>query len=160
MRIGSLLSACLVLLLVSLAPGQARGARIGVLGAPEEPRFSEIVTGLAQGLRDLGFTEQSIDIIEGRVPRGDSAGERAVVERMLQQRIQLLFAIGSRLVTLARQVSADLPIVFITPGGSSGFRAGGEPRSAWRQRDRHDLRVPGAIGQTAGAVERGGAKSP
>ena len=116
MRIGSLLSACLVLFLVSLASGQARGDRIGVLGAPEEPRFSEIVAGLKQGLRELGFAEQSIEIVEGRVPRGESAGERAVVEQMLQQRVQLLFAIGSRLVTLARQVSTDLPIVFITPG--------------------------------------------
>jgi putative tryptophan/tyrosine transport system substrate-binding protein len=115
-RIGSLLSACLVLLLASLAPGQTRGTQIGVLGAPEEPRFSEIVAGLKQGLRELGVAEQSIDIVEGRVPRGDPPSEHAMVERMLQQRVQLLFAIGSRLVTSARQVSADLPIVFITPG--------------------------------------------
>jgi putative tryptophan/tyrosine transport system substrate-binding protein len=115
-RVGLLLLACLILLWVSLVPGQARGARIGVLGAPEEPRFSEIVAGLKQGLRELGVAEQSIDIVEGRVPRGDLTSEHAVVERMLQQRVQLLFAIGSRLVTSVRRVSADLPIVFITPG--------------------------------------------
>jgi putative ABC transport system substrate-binding protein len=111
-----LLPAIVILLSLGLAPEQTRGARIGVLGAPEEPRFSEVVAGLKQGLRELGYSEPSLDLVEGRVPRGDRAGERAVVERMLQQRIQVLFAIGSRLVSLARQVSADLPIVFLTPG--------------------------------------------
>ena len=50
------------------------------------------------------------------MPRGDNASEHAVVEKMVQQRIQVLFAIGSRLVSQARQVSPDLPIIFITPG--------------------------------------------
>ena len=115
-RIISVLSTFVLLLSVSLALGQVSGARIGVLGAPEEPRFSELVAGLKHGLRELGYSEQAIVIVEGRVSRDDRANERAVVERMVQQRIRLFFAIGSRLVTLIRQVSTDLPIVFITPG--------------------------------------------
>ena len=115
-RMKSLLSIFLMLLSVSPALGQVSGARIGVLGAPEEPRFSELVAGLKHGLRDLGYSEQAIEIVEGRVSREDRANQRAVVERMVQQRIRVFFAIGSRLVTLIRQVSADLPIVFITPG--------------------------------------------
>ena len=101
---------------VSPVDAQVSLSRIGILGAPEEPRFSELVAGLNRGLRELGYTEKTIEIIEGRVPRGDTASERAIVEKMVQQRIQILFAIGSRLVAQARQVSADLPIVFITPG--------------------------------------------
>jgi putative tryptophan/tyrosine transport system substrate-binding protein len=115
-RIKSVLATFLVVLSVSSALGQVSDARIGVLGAPEEPRFSELVAGLKHGLRELGYSEQAIEIVEGRVSRDDRANERAVIERMVQQRIRLLFAIGSRLVTLIRQVSADLPIVFITPG--------------------------------------------
>ena len=115
-RIISVLSTCVLLLSVSLALGQVSDARIGVLGAPEEPRFSELVAGLKHGLRELGYSEQAIEIVEGRVSRDDRANERAVVERMVQQRIRVFFAIGSRLVTLIRQVSTDLPIVFITPG--------------------------------------------
>ena len=115
-RIISVLSTCVLLLSVSLALGQVSDARIGVLGAPEEPRFSELVAGLKHGLRDLGYSEQAIEIVEGRVSRDERANERAVVERVVQQRIRLFFAIGSRLVTLIRQVSTDLPIVFITPG--------------------------------------------
>jgi len=115
-RIRSLLSPFLILLCVGSALGHANAARIGVLGAPEEPRFSEVVAGLRGGLRELGYSEQTLEIVEARVSRGDRGGERAVVERMLQQRVQVLFAIGSRLVTVTRQVSVDLPIVFITPG--------------------------------------------
>ena len=117
-RTRSVLSTLLVVVLLSVSPalGQVSDARIGVLGAPEEPRFSELVAGLKHGLRELGYSEQAIEIVEGRVLRDDRATERAVVERMVQQRIRLLFAIGSRLVPLIRQVSADLPIVFITPG--------------------------------------------
>jgi putative tryptophan/tyrosine transport system substrate-binding protein len=114
-----LLSTLLVLILLSLSPalGQVSVARIGVLGAPEEPRFSELVAGLKHGLRELGYSEQTIEIVEGRVLRDDRVSERVIVERMVQQqRIRLLFAMGSRLVPLIRQVSADLPIVFITPG--------------------------------------------
>lgn len=105
-----------ILFSVGLADTQVSGSRIGILGAPEEPRFSEILTGLKRGLRDIGYSNKTIEIIEGRVPRGDNASERAVVEKMVQQRIQVLFAIGSRLVSQTRQVSADLPIIFITPG--------------------------------------------
>ena len=110
----------LISLLLAFAVGpvdaQVSLSRIGVLGAPEEPRFSEIVTGLNRGLRTLGYTDKTIEIIEGRVPRGDNASERAVVEKMVQERIKVLLAIGSRLVSQARQVSAELPIIFITPG--------------------------------------------
>jgi putative tryptophan/tyrosine transport system substrate-binding protein len=101
---------------ISPVLAQVSGSRIGVLGAPEEPRFSEIVGGLKRGLREIGYSDTTIEIFEGRVPRGDNASERAVVEKMVQQRIQVLFAIGSRLVSQTRKVSADLPIIFITPG--------------------------------------------
>ena len=115
-RIKAFLLSISLLFTVGPAQGQVSGARFGVLGAPEEPRFTEVVGGLKRGLRELGYTEKTIEIIEGRVARGDHASERAAVERMVQQRIQGLFTIGSRLVTLIRQVSADLPIIFITPG--------------------------------------------
>jgi hypothetical protein len=42
----TLLSAIVILFFVGLTSDQASGARIGVLGAPEEPRFTEIVAGL------------------------------------------------------------------------------------------------------------------
>lgn len=99
------------------AQAQVRHARIGVLGAPEEPRFSEVVNGLRQGLRDLGYSEKSFEILEGRVERGkEQDDERIAVDRLAGKNVQVLFVIGSRLVKPARQAASTLPIVFITPG--------------------------------------------
>jgi putative ABC transport system substrate-binding protein len=108
-----------VLILASLCPveAQRRPARIGVLGAPEEPRFSEVVGGLKRGLRDLGHSEKAFEILEGRIERGkERDNEQAVIEELARKNTDVLFIIGSRLVKPARQVASNLPIVFITPG--------------------------------------------
>lgn len=101
---------------VHLAGAQVQPARIGVLGPAEEPRFSELATGLKQGLRDHGYSEKAVEFLEGRVKRGDQAGARAVVEGLIRQRADVLFVIGSELTRSARQVSLEIPILFITPG--------------------------------------------
>jgi putative ABC transport system substrate-binding protein len=108
----------------AITEGQVRPARIGILGAPEEPRFSEVVSGLKQGLHDLGYSEKAFEILEGRVERGkERDGERGVVEELVRKNAEVLFIIGSRLVKRARQVAPKLPIVFITPGDpvAAGF---------------------------------------
>ncbi len=97
------------------AEPQSRPARIGILG-PAEPRFDEIAGGLRQGFRDQGHAEGSVEFLEGRVARGDRAGGRAAVEGFIHQRAQILFVIGSELAKLAREISRELPIVFLTPG--------------------------------------------
>lgn len=115
LRVGVLL---LAVLCIADAPAEAQvdAARIAVLGPAEEPRFSEVLGGLRRGLRDHGYLAEAAEIIEGKVARGDAAGARAKVEGFLRRRVAVLFVIGSELARLARQVSADLPIVFITPG--------------------------------------------
>jgi putative ABC transport system substrate-binding protein len=90
--------------------------RIAVLGPSEEPRYSQVVSGLRRGLRDQGHADGALDIIERKVRRGDSAGATASVSQVTQQGVAVLFVIGSELARLARQASADVPIVFITPG--------------------------------------------
>ena len=110
---------CLIVALVfgaAAAGAQERSERIGIMGPPEEPRFSDIRNGLQQGLRDQGYTEQALEILEARVTRHDLEGVRAAVEGLLQQQVTVLVVIGSRLARLARQVSAELPIVYLTPG--------------------------------------------
>jgi putative ABC transport system substrate-binding protein len=108
----------------SIAGAQVERARIGVLGAPEEPRFSEVVNGLKHGLLDLGYAENSFEILEGRVARGkERDGGRSVIEGLAHKKAQVLFVIGSRLIKPARQVTPAIPIVFITPGDpvAAGF---------------------------------------
>ena len=97
-----------------VARAQERSKRIAILGPAEEPQFSEMVGGLRRGLRDLGYLEPTF--IEGKVMRGDAAGVRARVEEAIRQHAAVLFVIGSELAKIARQVSSELPIVFVTPG--------------------------------------------
>lgn len=113
-------TALLVLLVAScagLAPDvAAEPRRIGILGPAEEPRFSEVAGGLREGLRERGHAEPALEVVEGRVTRGDRAAARAAVEDFLRRRVEVAFVIGSELARVARGVSSDLPIVFITPG--------------------------------------------
>jgi putative ABC transport system substrate-binding protein len=95
---------------------QSPPARIGLLGPAEEPRFSEIASGLKQGLREQGYREDTIHVVEGRTQRGDEAHVRATVQALAAQRVTVLFVVGSALVRPARKAAPHLPIVFVTPG--------------------------------------------
>ena len=111
------LCAMLLALCSSVEAQQSKkGPRIGVLGAPEEPRFTEIVAGLKKGLSELGYSPQTAQILEVKVARADESAARPIVEDLLRQGAQVLFLIGSRLLKPAREASANAPIVFITPG--------------------------------------------
>ena len=120
MRIRSAaLVTALVLALLAVPPTAAvAGAamRIGLLAPDEEPRFSDIASSLRRGLREHGYREEAVEVLEGRVPRGDDAVARATVERFGQQRVAVVFAVGSVLARLARAVAPAVPIVFVTPG--------------------------------------------
>ena len=98
------------------ATAQSPAARIGLLGPAEEPRFSEIASGLKHGLREQGYREDAIDVVEGRMHRGDEAGALAAIQALAGQRVTVLFVVGSALVPLARKTVPQLPVVFVTPG--------------------------------------------
>lgn len=103
-------------LIAGLPPVEAQSpsARVGVLGSDEQPRFSELASSLSQGLREQGYRE--IEVLEGRVRRGDTEGARAAVRGFVEARVAVIFAIGSVLTRIARTVAPAVPIVFITPG--------------------------------------------
>jgi len=106
-------------LTLSVAPAAAQSpvARIGLLGPDEQSRFSDIASGLKQGLREQGQPEGSVAITEVRVARGENAASaRKKIEALSAQRPAALFVIGSTLAQQARQVAPTLPIIFITPG--------------------------------------------
>jgi len=110
------LLACTILLVSGAGESQSPAARIGLLGPDEEPRFSEIASGLKQGLREQGYPEDTIHVVEGRTRRGDRTEERATVQALAGHRVTVLFVIGSALVRPAREIVPQLPIVFVTPG--------------------------------------------
>jgi putative ABC transport system substrate-binding protein len=94
---------------------QNKEARIAVIGAPEEPRFSDIVSGLKRGLGDLGYAAPSLVVYETKIARAEE-NAKPLIESLLKRKAQVLFLIGSRLLKPVREVSAQVPVVFITPG--------------------------------------------
>lgn len=110
------LLALAILLAPAGAGSQSPAARIGLLGPAEEPRFSEIASGLRQGLREQGYRDDAVHLVEGRAPRGDETGARATVKTLARQQVAVLFVIGSALARLARETLPQIPIVFVTPG--------------------------------------------
>jgi putative tryptophan/tyrosine transport system substrate-binding protein len=95
---------------------QSPAVRIGLVGPAEEPRFSEIASGLKRGLQEQGYREDAIHVVEGRTRRGDEAGARVTVQGLVGQGVMVLFVVGSALARLARETVPQLPIVFVTPG--------------------------------------------
>ena len=109
--------ATLFLATVSLAHAQqAKEHRIVVIGAPEEPRFSEVVAALKIGLGELGYAKPSLVVQEVKIARSEEKGAKSIVDGLLRQQAEILFLIGSRLLKPVREASAEVPVVFLTPG--------------------------------------------
>src|SRR5688572_22836920 len=70
---------------------QDRARRIGILGPAEEPRFSQVASGLERGLREQGVAPESIEIVRRKVERGDREAARFAVGEFLQSRVELAF---------------------------------------------------------------------
>ncbi len=100
----------------SVEAQQPKELRIAVIGAPEEPRFSEIVAGLKKGLGELGYAPPLLVVQETKIARAEEKTAKAIAEGLLRQKTQIFFLIGSRLLKPVREASADVPVVFITPG--------------------------------------------
>lgn len=114
----SAISLCAILLCLGV-PAHAQQpteARIAVIGAPEEPRFSELVSGLRRGLGELGYAPKALLLRELKIPRAEEKAAKGRIEDLLRWGAQVCFLIGSRLLKPVREVSKDVPVVFITPG--------------------------------------------
>lgn len=98
------------------ARAQGAAARVGFLGPDEQPRFSDLAAGLRLGLREQGYPDGKVEIVETRIARGEERDARGAVAKLAEQRLAVLFVIGSSLARAARESVAGLPIVFITPG--------------------------------------------
>jgi ABC-type uncharacterized transport system substrate-binding protein len=143
---------------VSMAEAQqTKEPRIAVIGAPEEPRFSEVVAGLKKGLGELGYAPPSLVVHEIKIARAEEKSAKSIVEDLLRQKAQVLFLIGSRLLKPVREASAEVPVIFITPGDP--VAAGLVASPARRQHHRHDFRISRAFRKTSRACQRDSAAS-
>jgi putative tryptophan/tyrosine transport system substrate-binding protein len=112
----ALLLIVFVLALIYPAAAQEAKYHVAVVGAPEEPRFSDIVSSLKKRLGELGYAAPSLVIRQTKITRAEEKNAKPLIETLLQHKPQVLFLIGSRLLKPVREVSTQVPVVFITPG--------------------------------------------
>ena len=89
---------------------------IGFVAPDEEPRYTNLLQGLRQGLQTAGPAARDVTIIEHRIRRGDSAAARSAAESLRAKGARVAFVVGTELTGSVRSVTKELPIVFITPG--------------------------------------------
>ena len=89
---------------------------IGFVAPDEEPRYTNLLLGLRQGLQAAGVGAESATIVEHRVRRGDLAKARNAAESLRAGNARLAFVVGTELAKSVRSAAKELPIVFITPG--------------------------------------------
>ena len=94
----------------------AAPAVVGFIAPDEEPRFTNLVEGLRQGLQAAGMGAEIVVILEHRVERGDAAGALRAARSLTTGDARVAFVVGTELTKLVRSATRDLPIVFITPG--------------------------------------------
>ena len=75
------LGALLFALCSSAEAQRGKELRIAVIGAPEEPRFAEVVAGLKKGLGELGYTPPLLVLQETKIARTAEKAAKSVVER-------------------------------------------------------------------------------
>jgi putative tryptophan/tyrosine transport system substrate-binding protein len=103
------LSAMLLALCPS-ANAQQKVYRIGVLfpGGP----MSETVDGLRKGLNEVGFEEGKQFTLKIRDTRGDPKLAADAARTFEQEKVHLIYAITSTVITAAKEATQSVPIVF------------------------------------------------
>jgi ABC-type uncharacterized transport system substrate-binding protein len=103
------------LLLVVGLPVQAQQQkappRVGVLlqGGP----WYDAVDGLRQGLKELGLEEGKQFTLDIRDGKGDLKAVEEAARNLERDKVKLIYAVATSVVTTAKQATTDTPIVFV-----------------------------------------------
>jgi putative ABC transport system substrate-binding protein len=90
--------------------GQAKVYRVGVIlqGGPTY----QVVDGLREGLKELGFEEGKHFVLEIRDTKGDLKAVEQAAKDLEREKINLLYAINTSVTIAVRRATSDIPIVF------------------------------------------------
>jgi putative ABC transport system substrate-binding protein len=90
---------------------QVKPARIGVLlqGGP----WYEAIDGLRQGLRELGYEEGKQFTLDVRDSKGDLKAVGETARNLEREKVRLIYAVASSVISAAKKATTEVPIVFI-----------------------------------------------
>jgi putative ABC transport system substrate-binding protein len=89
---------------------QAKIYRIGVIhqGGP----YTAVVDGLRDGLKQLGLEEGKRFVLDIRETKGDIKAVEEAAKKFEHEKINLIYAVVSSVVTAVKSVTSQVPIVF------------------------------------------------
>jgi putative ABC transport system substrate-binding protein len=124
----------LALCALLFAPGvpadaqQAKVYRVGVIhqGGP----YGAVVDGLRDGLRQLGYEEGKQIVLEIRDTKSDPKLAEEAARTFEKERINLIYAVATSVVTPVKNVTSQIPVVFSVgtdPVGTGLVQSFGKP---------------------------------
>ena len=111
-----LLTLVLILLLPKAYAGEATTLpRLGVL-VPESLRpESQVIRGLRQGLKELGYQEKKSYALEIRDAKGDRSALAKEAAQLAGEKVQMILTTGTRATRTAMEATREIPIIFSHP---------------------------------------------
>lgn len=91
-------------------PQQPKPARIGVL--LQGGAYYEAVDGLRQGMKELGYEEGKQFLLDIRDSKGDLKAAEEAARNLEREKVKLIYAFASSVVTVAKKATTEVPIVF------------------------------------------------
>jgi putative ABC transport system substrate-binding protein len=100
----------LILAPLAVEAQQARVYRIGVIlqGGP----YYAAIEGLRDGLRELGLEEGKQFVLHVRDTKGDLKSVEAAARSLEEQKVDLIYALGTSITLAAKRATKRVPIVF------------------------------------------------
>ena len=89
---------------------QTKPARIGVL--LQGGAGYEAIDGLRQGLRELGYEEGKQFTLDIRDSKGDLKAAEEAARNLEREKVKLIYAFASSVVTATKKATTEVPIVF------------------------------------------------
>ncbi len=89
--------------------------RIGILIPESERPQSQVIRGLTDGLKELGYREKKNILIEIRNAKGDRAALKPMASEIVSQKVNVIVTTGTRATQMAQAATSEIPIVFSHP---------------------------------------------
>ena len=129
MKVKIMLVALFTLLITSMhlseAQETAKMPSIGYLTGTSLSNAAARTEGFRQGLREAGYVEGKNIVIEWRAWEGKQDRQRPFAADLVDRKVNVIVAVGAGDVRVAREATATIPIVMVTPADpiGSGFVA-------------------------------------
>ena len=92
-----------------------RTARVGVLISESQRPETQVVKGLRDRLRELGYIERKDLVLEIRDAKGDRDALKPMMSDLLSRKVSVVVTTGTRATQVARDAANGLPVVFSHP---------------------------------------------